>query len=595
MLDLPVIPPHLLSSIPTSAIPISPPDLSNTSSTTSTRNRDVKAKSNIPSFPPSSGMNAGTTSGATRKSSSTSMSLSSNVSDLLLSSLLPPNLPKLPASVNTSASAHKKGRNQGVPRELTTQRENFSLPLVSNNFRRFVTRVGPIFWLMDRVEEVLFWRKPIWTWAYMMVWTFICFQPRALLILPSLVLILILLHIHEKNLPLESLLGISIPASTITDRKYVPPSPDPSKPSVSASSASNTNHGSTGSYSTTKDSEGETIEKIVVPPKETESSVDVYMNIQAIQNLMGLVSDGYDVIAPRLSTFQSPNQPISPSTLPITFTHLILVALPATLLLPLTPSYLIPYILLPLGIAPPLLFHPNLTPFILSLPSHPITKKIRSYIEEFLLDDKLSDEIGRSKISKVEVWENERLDPKLSIGTTTSNSSSSSSSSNSTLGGSLSNNIIPLGSWSSKNLRASDKSPWIKVSNENTKWNSIEDNLPLPSSSSSTSTENTNTDEKDKQAKMILALKTGWEYIPNEDWRINLVGLWSDKGVDDEGWQYTDDSWQNPAPTPYTEAETPLTDKNGNVTVGTMPGLALRRTTRRRRWWRRVYEVSNEV
>lgn len=35
-------------------------------------------------------------------------------------------------------------------------------------------QVGPVFWVQDRVEEVLYWRKPKWTWAWIMIWTFIC-------------------------------------------------------------------------------------------------------------------------------------------------------------------------------------------------------------------------------------------------------------------------------------------------------------------------------------------------------------------------------------------------------------------------------------
>jgi hypothetical protein len=35
-------------------------------------------------------------------------------------------------------------------------------------------KVGPVFWMQDRIEEVLFWRKPTWTYAYMLAWGFIC-------------------------------------------------------------------------------------------------------------------------------------------------------------------------------------------------------------------------------------------------------------------------------------------------------------------------------------------------------------------------------------------------------------------------------------
>ncbi|WWC67825.1 uncharacterized protein I206_101742 [Kwoniella pini CBS 10737] len=578
--------PHLLAQIPSSAIPIPPPNLTS---------QPKKDSSSIPNFPPistSSSINPPKKTVGISKS----MSLSTNVSDLLLSSLLPPNLPKLPPSALPPGS-FRKGINGNLPRELSTQRESLSLPLVSNNFRRFMTRVGPIFWLQDRIEEVLFWRKPLWTWAWMMLWIFICFQPRILLLLPSFVLILIFLHVQEKSTPIDSLLGTSIQPSTITDRKnaFAPSSPDPSVNPSSTTNKSGETHSNTGqgsfSTSTTKDSEGENVEKVVVPPKETESSVDIYMNLQAIQNLMGLVSDGYDYLAPKLSNLQNTNSVNSPTNLPINLTHIILFLLPPTILLPLTPSFIIPYLLLPLGILPPLSFHPNLTSTIYSIPSHSYIKRIKFYLEILMMNDKLSDEIGNKQISNVQVWENQRLDPKLSINNISTSSSTSLNSSNNNLNSS-GIGIIPIGSWSLKHLRASDKSPWVKVdlggfkSQEN-KWKSIED-TPLPTS--------INENEKDggQKAKLILALKEGWDWVPGEDWRIDVRGEWSESGVDEEGWLYTDDSWQNPAPTPFTEAETPLTDKTAPAS-GNMPGLALRRTTRRRRWWRRVYEVSSDV
>jgi hypothetical protein len=87
-----------------------------------------------PSFPPAA---SNTQQPAPRKFNVPTSALSTNVSDLLLSSLLPPNLPKLPQSVNKAGD--------GRVRELSTQREALSLPLVSNNFRRFVTKVCCLF------------------------------------------------------------------------------------------------------------------------------------------------------------------------------------------------------------------------------------------------------------------------------------------------------------------------------------------------------------------------------------------------------------------------------------------------------------------
>lgn len=88
-----------------------------------------------PAFPPNAASSSSSANGSSsRRFSIPAPSLSTNVSDLLLSSLLPANLPKLP-----STSAKKAG--PGRPRELNTQRETLRLDALSNNFRRFVNKV----------------------------------------------------------------------------------------------------------------------------------------------------------------------------------------------------------------------------------------------------------------------------------------------------------------------------------------------------------------------------------------------------------------------------------------------------------------------
>lgn len=99
----------------------------------------------------------------------TAASLSNGVADMFLSSILPSSIPK------TAPSGQKSSRSSSSrSRPLTSQREPLALPAMTNNFRRFVARCGPVFWLQDRVEEVLFWKKPVWTWAYLLGWGFIC-------------------------------------------------------------------------------------------------------------------------------------------------------------------------------------------------------------------------------------------------------------------------------------------------------------------------------------------------------------------------------------------------------------------------------------
>ena len=174
--------------IPSSAVLIPPPSIEPLSKETrpvlSSQDSGASTSHAIaPSFPPSTSNPSLATS--SRKGGTTtgigSIGISTNVSDLLLSSLLPPGLPKLPSSTTASSgpglspgAGAKDGKGLARPRELSTVREGLRLDVMSNNFRRFVTKVGPVFWLQDRVEEVLFWRKPTWTWAWLMAWAAIC-------------------------------------------------------------------------------------------------------------------------------------------------------------------------------------------------------------------------------------------------------------------------------------------------------------------------------------------------------------------------------------------------------------------------------------
>ena len=117
------LPPYI--DVPTCAVPIPGP------SALAPVAQPPPERRRAPSFPPSA-----PTAPPPRKFSvpTSAASLSTNVSDMLLSSLLPPNLPKIQQSSKQSVP--------GKVRELSSQREPLSVPLVSNNFRRFVTKVG---------------------------------------------------------------------------------------------------------------------------------------------------------------------------------------------------------------------------------------------------------------------------------------------------------------------------------------------------------------------------------------------------------------------------------------------------------------------
>ena len=87
-----------------------------------------------------------------------------NFQQVLLSSTF-----QLPANAPAAPRATK-----GTPKLLSTK-ESLAMGTMTTNFRRFVAKVGPVFWLQDRVEEILMWRRG---WKYTTVWmsayTFLC-------------------------------------------------------------------------------------------------------------------------------------------------------------------------------------------------------------------------------------------------------------------------------------------------------------------------------------------------------------------------------------------------------------------------------------
>ncbi|KAF8836389.1 hypothetical protein BDN67DRAFT_334839 [Paxillus ammoniavirescens] len=210
--------------------------------------------------PPSA---VGTTANSFMSPTKSALSL---VPQLLLSSSLPtsasslvtPSAPPSTTSIISTAIATPNPR--APPYTLLSTRDSLSLPIMTSNFRRFIAKIGPVFWLQDRIEEIVLWKKgwrrtTVWLAAY----AFLCYFPRMALLIPHVLL-----------------LGVMV-------AHY----PDPGTPSV--------------------------------PINVGEGTVDWQANIQAIQNLMGILSDGHDAIIsllpllvpPQTSQSQPPPMPSS--------------------------------------------------------------------------------------------------------------------------------------------------------------------------------------------------------------------------------------------------------------------------------------------
>ncbi|KAI0916942.1 hypothetical protein AcW2_007201 [Taiwanofungus camphoratus] len=286
---------------------------------------------------------------------SQSISPSLNVPQLLLSSAL-----QLPANV----PATPRNMGKGGPR-LTTTRDPLSIPIVTVNFRRFVSKSGPAWWLQDRTEEIVMWRKG---WKYTAVWmaayAFLCYFPRLVLLLPHTSILGILLATH---------------------------------PSIR--------------HRTASDNDPEKLKDVPNPPPAQigEGSVDWLANVQAIQNLMGFASDIHDFVLPVVPHLTH-STPYSPIILTFTLVSFILL-IPIVNILPLRMTFLV------FGLSPLFLTHPftrlTLYPVVLTR-VRPLIKSFRVQLTRAVDNDRLEDKHWQTEMREVELYENERWSPSAS-------------------------------------------------------------------------------------------------------------------------------------------------------------------------------------
>lgn len=81
----------------------------------------------------------------------------------------------LPGLLLTSIPINAFSENPRNASQLLSTREPLSVPTTTVNFRRFCSRVGPVFWLQDRIEEIVTWRNG-WkvTVMWMVAYSFLC-------------------------------------------------------------------------------------------------------------------------------------------------------------------------------------------------------------------------------------------------------------------------------------------------------------------------------------------------------------------------------------------------------------------------------------
>ncbi|KAJ3876685.1 integral peroxisomal membrane peroxin-domain-containing protein [Lentinula edodes] len=318
-----------------------------------------KLRTNLPR--PTSESSEGPTSPSKGFAGSSALNLLPN---LLLSSSLPSTSvsdPTFPSDSKSNPGRKRFKKLHQEPIVLLSNKDPLSIQITSVNFKRFIERVGPVFWLQDRLEEIVFWRrgsKVTGTW--LAVYCFLCYIPRLVFLLPHVILIAIILANANYATP-SSTAGSSLPAPV------------------------------------------------------AEDSVDWQANIQAIQNLMGLYADIHIAITPYLSHLSlSPNDPqISKPKSPYTLPILTVLILTFPILVFLVTSTIFParLVCFVCGAGPVLFLNPQLrqwTSDTISL----LTYLQSSLPDSRILDDNnLSNDAWISEMREVELWENERLDP----------------------------------------------------------------------------------------------------------------------------------------------------------------------------------------
>lgn len=96
------------------------------------------------------------------------------IPQLLLSTTLAGAADGAGASASAPAAGTGTARRTDEPVYMSSK-DPLSLPTMSVNFKRFVSIIGPVFWLQDRVEEVVLWKRGwLRTTVWMAAYTFLC-------------------------------------------------------------------------------------------------------------------------------------------------------------------------------------------------------------------------------------------------------------------------------------------------------------------------------------------------------------------------------------------------------------------------------------
>jgi hypothetical protein len=157
----------------------------------------------------------------------------------------------------------------GPRSNITISRPAFSLPVMTNNFRRFNARIGIVFVFQNRMIRLFTWHTPTHTLSFLATYTFVCLDPYLLIVVPMAI----------------ALFYIMIPAFTSRH-------PPPPRPTIA-------NTGMTKEYHQAYTGPALAPATVIKPASET--SKDFFRNMRDLQNSMADFSNAHDALVSTIS------------------------------------------------------------------------------------------------------------------------------------------------------------------------------------------------------------------------------------------------------------------------------------------------------
>lgn len=399
---------------------------------------------------------------------------------------------------------------------------SLSLRTTTLQFTRFVHKAGPVFAVQDTIESIFRWQDPLLTLLAGCAWAIFCLYPQVILLVPSATLASILLYNHSRRFP---------PDPISLDNPY---------------------------------QEAHTVKAPPSGQPPTEGSVDYFQNLQNIQELMGRVADMTDRGRQLVPYFNWSDQRFSMVLLQLASASFIIIA---TVLFFFHGQIDMRYVFLLSGELSLIASHPLTLSIANDLSTNPSTRlrlvKLTALGKQVLQDDALPDSIlqpneqGESKIIKeIVVYENERrsLD----------------------------------GTWSTDVLKLEDWKPWEVLLDGREHVSRSNPPTAVMGTGLSASTSSNRSDDATLSSHEIVKIETitpprGYIWIPDEDWQIDRIGLWTQNIFPDSG---------NPGKAGFVEEEGwASVDADGHLLApSSVPGAGGNTSAamRKRRWYRRI-------